>query len=334
VKLEVTGAELKATLEEAVAVLPGANFGAQPQIQVHNIHYDWHGLEEPVVENVHVDGKPVDDDDTFTATLSGPNFGRWQSASGNEDLAPAEAGEETDTIGNLVYDHVSDLGYLQPKLHDRIHRFDEDAGEPTAVREEGRHVVLAYPEPEHALDVHEQTFYAVSRHGNRIEAAEVDVEDEEVHVAFDAGQLETLATGPADPTIRVFGGFDPDSEGYDLVPEGESEPLELPVAARFDYFVMRGDVDVEGLPLDLGSDGSAASTDDGDGDTGSDGGDDDDGSDDGDGDTGGDGSGENSADADDDIPGFGPAAGAAGVTGAAYLYSKYGADDGDEPVED
>ena len=331
VKLEITGAELKATLEEAVAVLPGANFGAQPQIQVHNIQYDWYGLEESVVENVHVDGEPVDDDDTFTATLSGPNFGRWQSATDNEDLAPAEAGEETDTIGNLVYDHMSELGYLQPKLHNRIHRFDEDAGEPTAVREEGRHVVLAYPEPEHALDVHEQTFYAVSRHGNRIEAAGVEVADDEVHVAFDAGQIETLATGPADPTLRVFGGFDPDSEGYDLVPDGESEPRELPVAARFDYFVMRGDIDIDALPLDLGSDDDGSA--DGSGGDDSEGTDDDSGDDNAD-DTNGSEESDDTESVDDEIPGFGPVAGAAGVAGGAYLYSKYGADEGNDPNDD
>ncbi|PSQ57062.1 bifunctional metallophosphatase/5'-nucleotidase [Halobacteriales archaeon SW_8_68_21] len=304
VKLEITGAELKATLEEAVAVLPGANFGAQPQIQVHNIHYDWHGIEEPVVENVHVDGEPVADDETFTATLSGPNFGRWQTATGNEDVGPADAGEETDTIGNLVSDHVSDLGYLQPKLHNRIHRFDEDAGEPTAVNAEGGEVVFVYPMPEHALTVHEQTFYAVSRHGTRIESTGVETDEEAVRVAFDAAQFETLSTGPDDPTIRVFGGFDPDSDGYDLVP---------------------GSVDVESLPFEVGA-GEAQSTDGADG-----------GSDEGSADGGSDGDGENESDADggesdtssSSVPGFGPISGAAGISGAAYLYEKYGGD-GDE----
>ena len=329
VRLEITGAELKGILEDRVAVIPEANFGAQPQIQVHNIHYDWSGIEERVVENVHVDGEPVADDDTFVATLSGPAFGSWQRAADEEDADPAAVGEETDTIGNLLYDHVTEVGYLQPELHNRIHRFDEDAGAPSAVEEADGAVTFTYPVPEHATDVHGQTFYAVTRYGQRIEATDVVADDGDVHVTFDAAQVETLATGPEDPLIRVFGGFDPDAEGYDLVREGEDEPLDVPVAARFDYFVMRGSVDIDELPMELGT----AASDEQDGDDSDDDGDED-GSDDGDGDDGDQMAAEpddENGDTAESVPGFGPVAGAAGVAGGAYLYSRMSSEEPESP---
>jgi len=313
VRAEVTGEELRELLLGRVGVLPGANFGAQPQIGVHEIQYDWHGIEEAEVSNVHVHGEPLDPDATYTAALSSVMASILADVRGLEDADPADVGEETDTVGNLMIEHCRDLGYLEPKIHNRIHRYDEPQGAPTDVSEADGLVYLTYPEPEHSLGIHTQTFYAVSRTGTRIEAADVRAADGTVRVGFRADQLRSLVTGVDDPAVRVFGGFDPDTEGYDLVPEGEDEPRDLPVAARLDYFVMRGRLDPATLPFDR-SEGDA-------------GGDDDAGGDGTPTEEGGDES-RNVGESDETVPGFGPLAALAGVGAGAYAMSKAG-DGGD-----
>lgn len=328
IRVEVTGAELVAMLEDRVATIPDDNptFGAQPQIGVHNIQYDWHGLEDHgleearAVQNVHVNGEPVEPDATYTASLS--NIMASILADIREtDEDPAVFGEETDTIGSLMIDHAEELGYLEPKIHNRIHRFDEAQGTPVAVDTDGGHTTLTYPEPEHSTGIHSQTFYAVSRTGTRIEADTVRASDGEVHVGFRTDKLRSLVTGVEDPTVRVFGGFDPDAEGYNMIPEGESEAIDLPLAARFDYFVMRGQVDEESLAFDTSS---GADTD------GDDDGETDDTDEEDEGDANGDSTDDTADtvdDADDNGPGFGVAAAATGAAGTAYMLSRFGDDE-------
>jgi len=316
IRAEVTGDELEGMLLDRVSTLPEANFGAQQQIQVHNIHYDWTGIEERVVENVHVGGEPLDPDATYSAALTNVMASILAGIRGEAEAE--DQGELTDSPGNLLLEHVEDLGYLEPELHNRIHRFDEDVGEPTGIDHGDQQVTLEYPVPEHSLGTHESTFYAVNQHGVRIEATAVDERDDAVSVGFPSGAFETLATGVEEPTVRVFGGFDPDDsdDGYAL--ERDGDLLELPVAARFDYFVLRGDVPVDELELEAleasGDETDETNDDDGDGS--------DDESDGEDTVTEDDVGDDTAVDDDDGSPGFGPLAALAGAGGGAYLYSR------------
>ena len=70
-------------------------------------------------------------------------------------------------------------------------------------------------------------------------------------MTFDYEDLSTLATGPKNPDLRVFGGFEPDDEAYDYRydddGDGEYETLyDLPVAAPAYYFTVKATVPTNG----------------------------------------------------------------------------------------
>jgi len=324
IRAEVTGEELEELLLDRVSTLPEANFGAQQQIQVHEIHYDWTGIEDRSVEHVHVAGEPIDHEATYSAALTNVMASILAEVRGEEEAE--DQGELTDSPGNLLLEHAEELEYLEPKLHNRIHRFDEAVGEPLEVEHGETTISLTYEAPEHSLGIHESTFYAVNQHGVRIEATTVEEADDTVTVTFPTGAFETLATGVEEPTVRVFGGFDPDNseDGYALEQDGEL--LDVPVAARFDYFLLRGDVPVTDLDLEpAGAEDNGGGDEDGDGEE--------DGNDDGtDDDENGDGTDDAAVtedDAttdgqDDGSPGLGVLAALAGVGGGAYLYAQRG----------
>ncbi|VTT86134.1 5'-nucleotidase [Halorubrum sp. DM2] len=324
---ELTGEQIRSYVEGSVRPMPG-DYGAQPAIQVSGISYEWTGHDgEGQVRNVWVGGEPLDPEATYLVSTN--DFVAGRSEEFVEDSRVFNSGQFQ---GPFIKDTLdAEYDTIAPEREERMIRVDEVIEDATVEGSEGT-LRVSFAPTDAVTSVVEDTYRLVAPGHGTVEASSVSGGDEVVvELAADA-VVEAFDAAEAD-ALSLVGGFDPNSEHYGYEND-DGELVELPVNASYDYYELRTSLSGEDVRATVGGDGSdgddADGSDDGDdgsGDSdGSSGGDD--GSSDGDdgmdgGDSGGDG-GETA----DGAPGFGPLAGAAGVSGAAYLYGKYGASDG------
>jgi len=294
-----------------------APFGAQQGQQVAGIQYEWSGHDGPEVHNVFIDGEPLDPDGTYTVATT--DFIK-NTASGyeafhqipDEDVI-AESGTE---YGPAVAAYIEERGTVRPELENRIIRVDEIVGAAIDVVEEGEQVVVTTPHPGDAAESLTDEFRIIARTGDELEASDVIDHGDEIEVHFNAEAFQSLAA-IEEPHLRVFGGFDPDDDYYDYEDE-DGEQRELPVAVAYDSFKLRSTIEQEDIDALLADDDDEE-TDDVDDDEETD--DDDEGTDDVD-DTADVDEDDDATEADDGTPGFGAAAGAAGIAGGAAYAAK------------
>ena len=233
VKAEVTGRELVDTLVVSVSALPWSWYGIQAGAQVSGLQYEFTGTGESAVGNFYVNGDPLDPDETYTLATNDYVLNNWD---GFSDATLLETSE--DFLGTIFIDHLSEWGVVDPDTDNRILRVDESAGD-ASVSVGDDSVTASFPLPDEAAGIYGKTFRAVTAHGHEIEATDASVSNGTIHVTFDYEDLETLATGPKNPDVRVFGGFDPDESVYDY-------GTELPVATPVFYFTVKARVPVNG----------------------------------------------------------------------------------------
>ncbi|MFC6753237.1 bifunctional metallophosphatase/5'-nucleotidase [Halorubrum tibetense] len=312
---EVEGATIRNYLEWATRAMPD-DFGAQPAIQVSGLSYEWNGHDDDWeqgddgfpdggVYEIFVGGEPLDEDETYL--LATNDFEAGRSPIAEEGELVVESGQFQ---GPFTMDYLeAETETVSPAVGHRIVRVDEDVGDAALAADNS--VTATFPVPEGAEVVVDDGFRAVSRTQEVAEATAVEVDGDEVVVTFDADDLLGLAAVD-DPRVRVYGHFDPDDAYYGY--EDGDGYVDLPVNPSYEFHKLKASVsdsDLEAVAGALEDDEDTA---------------DDDGE-------------EAAADDDeeegveDDVPGFGPAAGAAGIAGGAYLYSKYGAN-GDEASTD
>jgi hypothetical protein len=245
VKGEVTGKALKETLQTSVSALPWSSYGVQAGAQVSGIQYEFTGTGESAVGNFYVNGEPLQDDETYTLATNDYVFNNWDGLS---DATLLEV--STDFLGTIFIDHLRDAGVVEPETDNRILRVDENAGLADVERSDDA-VTVVFDRPEKAERVYGKTFRAVTEFGHEIAAESVEDRGDAAAVTFDYEDLSTLATGPKNPDLRVFGGFEPDDEAYDYRydddGDGEYETLyDLPVAAPAYYFTVKTTVPTNG----------------------------------------------------------------------------------------
>jgi len=233
VKGEVTGKALKETLQTSVSALPWSSYGVQAGAQVSGIQYEFTGTGESAVGNFYVNGEPLQDDETYTLATNDYVFNNWDGLSDGTLLEISN-----DFLGTIFIDHLRDAGVVEPETDNRILRVDEDAGLADVERTEDAATVV-FDVPEKAERVYGKTFRAVTEFGHEIAADSVEDRGGQVAVTFDYEDLSALATGPKDPDLRVFGGFEPDDEAYDY---GQ----DLPVAEPAYYFTVKATVPTNG----------------------------------------------------------------------------------------
>jgi 2',3'-cyclic-nucleotide 2'-phosphodiesterase (5'-nucleotidase family) len=245
VKAEVTGKALKATLETSVSALPWSSYGIQAGAQVSGLQYEFTGTGNSAVGNFYVNGEPLRDDETYTLATNDYVFNNWDGLSDGELLEVS-----TDFLGTIFIDRLREAGVVEPETDNRILRVDENAGLADVERADDAATVV-FEKPETVTRVYGKTFRAVTEFGHEIAAASVEDRGDAVAVTFDYEDLSSLATGPKNPDLRVFGGFDPDEEAYDYRydddGDGDYETLyDLPVAEPVYYFTVKATVPTNG----------------------------------------------------------------------------------------
>ena len=321
---ELTGEQVRSYLENSVRPMPG-DYGAQPAIQVSGVSYEWTGHDgEGEVGNVWVGGEPLDAEATYLVSTNDFVAGRNDEFA--EDSRVFNSGQFQ---GPFVKDTLdAEYETISPEQEERMIRVDEVIEDATVDGSEETLSVSFAPTDavESAVD---DTFRLVAPGHGAVEASSVSADDEVVVELGAEAVVEAFDATGAD-TLSLVGGFDPNSEHYGYENE-DDELIDLPLNASYDSFGLRASVSADDVRSTVGGDdsgGDDSDGDDSDSDYGSDGGDSSDGSDGSDAD-GNDSDGDDSGgEAADSTPGFGPLAGAAGVSGAAYLYGKYSGDDG------
>ena len=319
---ELTGEQVRSYLERSVRPMPG-DYGAQPAIQVSGVSYEWTGHDgEGQVRNVWVGGEPLDPEATYLVSTN--DFVAGRSEEFVEDSRVFNSGQFQ---GPFVKDTLdAEYDTIAPEREERMIRVDEVIEDAGVDASEGT-LSVSFAPTDAVESLVEGTFRLVAPGHGVVEASAASADGEVVVELGAEAVVEAFDATEAD-ALSLVGGFDPNSEHYGYENE-DGETVELPVNASYDYYELRTSVAADDVRETVGGDGSDGSDGDSDGSDGSDGDmNGSDGSDDGSdmNDTGGEG-GETA----DSTPGFGPLAGAAGVSGAAYLYEKYGgSDDSDE----
>ncbi|WP_049922429.1 bifunctional metallophosphatase/5'-nucleotidase [Halopiger djelfimassiliensis] len=255
VVVELTGEAVVDYLEEAIRSHPAPDFGAQQAVQVSGLSYEWTGHEgETRVENVFVDGEPIDPDGTYTLAHNDYSVGN------SAVLSAAEVVLESGQLqGPYVLEQLERKDTVAPERENRILRVDEVVGEASASRD-GDEVTLTAAVPNGAETIDTDSFRAVIRTGDELAAKSARVDGDTVAVTFDAADLTALAETVDSPVMRLFGRYDPaqDAWPYDF---------EVPTSSGYDRFVLRADVSASAV---LGDDSDGNGTGDGGSDDGTD----------------------------------------------------------------
>lgn len=306
VMLEVDGETLLETLRwRGVPAAEGQH--GRPDQNVGGIQYEWnahdanmdydHDYEEEVhaggmidVDNVYVDGEPLETDETYMLATN-----NWVASNdgGYVPLHEIEPVSESDvTLAVAMNDYFREREVVAPEIGHRMVRIDEDVGDHADVVEDDGTVTLVFDAPETGTDVYPDTYRAITQYGQNAIAQTARTEDGELHVTFVREHLETLATGPESIDLRVIGGFAPDAAQFEY---------DTPGTDAWAYHVVKGSVDAS--MFDTSDTGETSNDQNDNGNDNS--------SDETESDT-----------SNDSVPGFGAVTGVAGVSAGAYAYKR------------
>ena len=316
---ELTGAQLRDFLEAAMRPMPG-DFGAQPALQASGVQFEWFGhFDDAEIYDVYINGEPLDEEATYNVATNDfvANREFYEDSFGEAELI-LDSGQFQ---GPFVTDRLEERETIAPEVENRIVRVDANLGEVESLSLEDDEVVAALPYPSDRASglAPAEEFSALTASGEEIAPTAVERDGDTIVVRFDAADMEAAASTTT-PGIRIFGGYEPDTEFYDY------EAEEQPVSAAYDYYRLRSAVPTEDARAlfqneDEGNDSDTDESND------SGGMDDDDDSE------SMDETEDEEEQADGDGPGFGPAAAVAGTGGAAYLLSERLGTDNDESEE-
>ncbi|GAB6880486.1 5'-nucleotidase C-terminal domain-containing protein [Halorubrum gandharaense] len=295
---ELTGAEIVSYLESEVRPMPDG-FGAQPAIQVSGVSYEWRGHhDESEVYNVWVGDEPVDEEETYLVATN--DYVAGNSSAFDEDSLVLQSGQFQ---GPFMMDYLDEhVDTIAPEPENRIIRVDE-AFDETTVEGDDETFTVSIDGHDAFEDPVDGTYRLVAPTHGEVEAEAVETNGG-ISVTFDTSAVADLFADAGVETLSVLGEVEPNDEHYGYEDDGET--MSLPVNPSYDHAKVRLSLtaaDVEDPSSAAGEGTDAPDTPDGD-------------------------------DAsDDEAPGFGPVAGAAGVTGGAYLYGKLSGGDTDDFAE-
>ena len=310
----VTGEQIRTYLEEdAIRPMPGGR-GAQPAIQTSGISFEWIGHDgEAEADRIFVGGEPLDDDAEYLVATNDFEAGRTTLSEGELELQSGQF------QGPYTMDKLEELDTIAPEREHRMIRVDERVGEATTVESNSDTLSVTIPNTEASEGAVEGTFRLVEPHGDVLEFDLNGEDDDGVELTADADEVHSLFEDAGADELALYGSFEADDEYYGYEDDGETRSM--PVNAMYDYTKLRATLSAAAVEDAIAAAEETEEDGDEDEDTPEEATEpDDDTPDEGDA-------------SDDEAPGFGPVAGAAGVTGGAYLYSKLSGGDADEPAE-
>jgi 2',3'-cyclic-nucleotide 2'-phosphodiesterase (5'-nucleotidase family) len=204
VTVELTGAELRETLESQVVTIDsetGQQFGSEISQQTSGVRFTWNE-DTGEVADMTVDGEPVDPEATYEVTVNS-----YIAAGGSgyplED-APRVSTEDT-IIAEVVVDYLGARDTIAPEVEGRMVRVTTELADRTAWSSGNGVVALRYDRPADVTSVDGSSFYALGPDGERVEARKAFARGNSVVVQFDSGELNEL--GDSGTEVDVLGGY-------------------------------------------------------------------------------------------------------------------------------
>ncbi|MFC4407433.1 bifunctional metallophosphatase/5'-nucleotidase [Haloarchaeobius iranensis] len=227
VTVELTGDEVTQLLESQVVTVEsetGQQYGAEPQLQVSGITYEYVPHEDvPAdqrIQDVWVNGEPLAEDETYTVTVNSYMAG-WE---GSVLENATRVSETQDLYGTVTLEYIQAHSPVSPTDADRIRRVNHLAGQDPVTLDGAGTVTAEFALPENATEL--RSFYATANASTMVAAQTVEVGEETVTVTFSDHELRQLADGDAE--LQVYGSYN--SSSVDPV--------------YFDGLRMAGDLDV------------------------------------------------------------------------------------------
>jgi PGF-CTERM protein len=210
VTVELTGDEVTQLLESQVVTMEsetGQQYGAEPQLQVSGITYEYVPHEDvPAdqrIQDVWVNGEPLDAEETYTVTVNSYMAG-WE---GSVLENATRVSETQDLYGTVTVEYIQAHSPVSPTDEDRIRRVNHLAGQdPVTLDGEGT-VTAEFALPENATDV--RHFYATTNASTMVESQTVRVGEDTVTVNFSDYELRRLASEDAE--IQVYATYNSSS---------------------------------------------------------------------------------------------------------------------------
>jgi hypothetical protein len=228
VTVELTGAEIKQLLASQTTTPRTSSYGAQAQLQVSGIHYEWadNGFLPPEeqIKNAYVNGERLQDDETYTVTVN--SFMAGWSDSVLEDAPRVSVTDEL--YGSVTAEYVEAQGTVAPEDVDRIRRVDVEMQSAPVLTNGEDTATAVVRRPAFAESVQKDSFYVLNETGARLDAESVAVTENRVFVRFDDAELRQFAENSED--LQVYGLYAGAYTG-DL-------------RTAFDYSVMNTDIEV------------------------------------------------------------------------------------------
>ena len=234
VVFQATGEQIREALEGRIDVLPDDSLGARQRQQVGGLSYEWSGHEDAEVHDVYVGDRPLDSDVTYTVATT--DYVK-DIALGYESFRDIDTLWNSETaLGPVVMEYIEEQGTVAPEIEGRILRIDEDLGEGDDYEASDIEFSVRFDLPNEIESVVPESFYLLSRYGNRYD---VEVSEDEGELLA-TGNREVAEIARSDPNhrLRLIGEFEPDDEVYDYDDDGDT--LSLPVSSAVERFVCRG----------------------------------------------------------------------------------------------
>ncbi|WP_435176933.1 bifunctional metallophosphatase/5'-nucleotidase [Halorussus sp. AFM4] len=202
VTVELTGAQIEQLLVSQVVPLEsetGQQYGAEAQLQVGGITYEWVGHNgTDQIRDVWVGGEPLKKDETYNVTVNSYMAG-WDGSV----LENATVVSESHTLyGTALLNYVRENSPVSPTDANRIRRVDAEVATESVEVSEGT-VTVSLAAPNGTQNV--SGFYATTGDASeRLAAESASFESGTVTVAFDLAKLRSLAGGE---TVQIYGGY-------------------------------------------------------------------------------------------------------------------------------
>ncbi|MFD1514693.1 bifunctional metallophosphatase/5'-nucleotidase [Halomarina rubra] len=212
--VEVTGAELKATLASQIVTLEsetGQQYGEEISQQVSGVQFEWvpHEDAHERITDVYVGGERLDEDATYSLAVND------YMAAGGSSYPLADEPVLNDTgklVATTVVDYMSEQGTLDPQVEGRMQRVDAHVGTELMVSDGNGKAVFRLDAPD-GFDGVNGTYTLVNGQGESVAAEHVVSTDDAVVVRFDDGDVRSLTSGRT-TELQLYGGYDSTTDEF------------------------------------------------------------------------------------------------------------------------
>jgi len=213
----LSGQELRQFLESQVTTLEsedGQRFGEQAALQVSGVTYEFvpHESADRLVQDVHVNGEPLDPEATYNVTVNSFMAGWTMFDYGWSMPDQPTVSEDFTLYGTAAVDYIEENSPVAPEVDGHIQRVDSTVDGDIA--ESGDTVTATVETPADFGGLNgTPTLTAPAADSTAAESA--SVEGETITVTFDADGVESVLSEAGTPNLELYAPYD--STEQDLV---------------------------------------------------------------------------------------------------------------------